>query len=61
MMIFIIILLALATIGFLEGGFVALITTIIIALLGYFTSIYLSLLIVVAIASTLVYRKVSQR
>ena len=61
MLIFIIILLALATIGFLEGSFVALITTIIIALLGYFTSIYLSLLIVVAIASTLVYRKVSQR
>jgi len=46
-------LLAIASIGFMYGGFVAIIVTLIAALIGYFTGVYgaLSVVLLVAIGS----------
>ncbi|EHP30586.1 hypothetical protein SMGD1_2063 [Sulfurimonas gotlandica GD1] len=61
MIAFIIILIAIAGIGFLQGGFIALIVSIISSIIGYFTSIYLTLVIVVLVAASLVYFKVKNK
>jgi hypothetical protein len=52
------ILIALVVIGFLQGGFLALIVTILTSILGYFTSIYVTFVIVVIVAASLTYVKV---
>lgn len=61
MLAFIITLIAITGIGFLHGGFIALIVTIIASIIGYFTSMYATLVIVVLVAVSLVYFKVKKR
>ena len=61
MIAFIITLLALAGIGFLQGGFIALIVTIIASIIGYFTNVYLTLALVVLVAASLAYVKVKKQ
>lgn len=61
MIALIITLIAIAGIGILYGGFVALLVTIVASIIGYFTSIYGVLVVVLIVAASLVYFKVKNR
>ena len=61
MIALIITLIAIVGIGFLHGGFIALIVTIIASIIWYFTSVYVTLVVVVLLTASLIYLKVKNK